>query len=231
MKLRTFQNPDDERLRPFTSPTACGLGWEICYYKGYKVVSHDGSIPGFGTCHFFLPDFRFGGAVFGNSGGGGRVATILAHELIDEVLGVAETERLGWNKIEAEYDSDNELGDENKLRQKLCHDITKSQSQKMPLVAYTGEYWNPGYHSLTVEIKNGKLFIDATNRSMGFTLAFDHVSEQTKYIAHLSDFLEGGDDPLEAEFNFDNDRAVKMGLNLEPELEELIWFDKVQTDS
>jgi CubicO group peptidase (beta-lactamase class C family) len=61
MKLRTFQNPDDERLRPFTSPTACGLGWEICYYRGYKVASHDGSIPGFGTCHFFLPDFRFGG--------------------------------------------------------------------------------------------------------------------------------------------------------------------------
>lgn len=180
-----------------------------------------------------LPDFKFGGAIFGNSGGGGNVAAILTRELIDEVLKVPEAERPDWNKIESGNDSDDKSSSSNseELRQKLCPGIKESQPQKLPLSAYTGGYWNPGYHGLTVQIKNDKLFIDATDRSMGFTLTFDHVCEQTKYIAHLSDFLEGGDDPLRAEFRLENDRAVKMGLHLEIELEELIWFDRVQEDT
>jgi hypothetical protein len=237
VKSRTLQNPNAEDLAPLTSPTMYGAGWEVFFYRGYMVVGHDGSISGFGTRHFFLPDFRFGGAIFGNSDGACNVAAILARELIDEVLKVPQAERPDWNKIESSENSHDDSGrsnsddEEEKLRQTLCPGIKESQPQKMPLSAYIGEYWNPGYHGLTVQIKNDKLFIDATDRSMGFTLTFDHVCEQTKYIAHLSDYPEGGDDPLKAEFKFENDRTVKIGLHLEIELEELIWFDRVQEDS
>ncbi|KAJ8113073.1 hypothetical protein ONZ43_g5236 [Nemania bipapillata] len=96
----------------------------------------------------------------------------------------------------------------------------------MPLSAYTGEYWNPGYHGMTVAIKDNKLFIDATDRSMGYSLLLDHVRGQTEYIAHLSDFFEGGDILVPAEFRFRNDRAIKMGLELEDD--EFIWFDRVE---
>lgn len=227
IKSRTFQSPNFENLPPLTSPMAIGAGWEICFYRGHMVVSHDGAVPGFGTCHFFLPDFKFGGAIFGNSGGGGIVSAIVARELIDEVLKVPETERPDWNKVESELCDDAEEEGEEELRQKICPGIKESQLQETPLGAYTGEYSNAGYHGLTVQIKNDKLFVDATDRSMGFTLVFDHVCEQTKYIAHLSDFLEGGDEPLRAEFFFEEDRAVKMGLHFESDLEELIWFDRV----
>jgi hypothetical protein len=103
-------------------------------------------------------------------------------------------------------------------------------AQETPLDAYIGQYSHPGYHTLTVEIKDGKLFIDATDRSMGFTLTFEHVGEQTKYIAHLEDFLEGGDDPVEAQFIFADDVAIKMGLQLEMSLKEMIWFERVAQD-
>lgn len=106
--------------------------------------------------------------------------------------------------------------------------VKTSQPQETPLNAYIGKYWHPGYHALTVEIKGDKLFIDATDRSMGFTLTFDHVCEQTKYTAHLSDFLEGGDDPVQAEFRFEDGKAVKMGLHLEIALKEMIWFERVK---
>jgi hypothetical protein len=202
-------------------------GWEFFYYRGYQVIRHDGSVPGFGTCHFFMPDFKFGGAIFGNSGGAGTVSSILMRELIDQVLNVPQAERLDWNKIQSVADSDNDQDDEEKLRQELCPGITSSKPQELSLDAYIGEYSNPGYHSLTVKVKDGKLFIDATDRSMGFTLTFDHVCEQTKYIVHLSDFLEGGDIPFKAEFDLANGKATRMGLQFEDELKEYIWFNRV----
>ncbi|KAF4979799.1 hypothetical protein FZEAL_4059 [Fusarium zealandicum] len=101
-----------------------------------------------------------------------------------------------------------------------------SRDPEMPLNAYIGSYWNPGYHGMEVEIKNNSLFIDATDRSPRLTLTFERESDQTKYIAHLSDYWEGGDDSLAAEFVFRGDRVVKMGLDREPIIGGTIWFGK-----
>ncbi len=87
--------------------------------------------------------------------------------------------------------------------------------QETPLTVYTGQYHHPGYHTLAVQLKDDNLFIDATDRSMGFTLTFEHISDQTRYTAHLSDFEEGGDDPFPAEFVFEEGKVVKMGLEIE----------------
>lgn len=228
VKSRILQNPDAIDLRPLSSPTACGLGWEIFYYRGYMVVNHDGEVAGFGSCHFFLPEFKFGGVIFANSTDGGMVATILARELIDEALKIPPVERPNWNEIESQYCSDDDQETLEELMQQLCPGITEPQPQTIPLSTYLGEYWNPGYHSLTVIIKNDKLFIDATDRSFGFSLVFQHIHDQTKYIVHLSDFLEGGDILFKAEFRLEKNKAVKLGLHIEAELEELIWFDRVE---
>ncbi|KFY02953.1 hypothetical protein O988_01771 [Pseudogymnoascus sp. VKM F-3808] len=227
VKPRAFHSTSFENLRPLTSLTSIGAGWEVCFYRGYMVVSHDGSVPGFGSRHFFLPDFKFGGAIFGNSGGAGIVAAIVAQELIDEVLKVPETERPDWSKIESELGDDGGEEEEAEPQQHIYPGTKWSQPQERPLSAYTGEYSNPGYHDLTVQIKDDKLFVDAMDRSFGFTLVFDHVREQIKYIARLCDHLDEGDEPLRAEFVFKGDKAVRMGLHLEIELEELIWFDRV----
>lgn len=61
---------------------------------------------------------------------------------------------------------------------------------------------------------------------MGFTLRFAHVRDQTRYTAYLTDAVEGGDDPLEAEFVFEEGRVMRMGLRLEQALPGLIWFDR-----
>ncbi|KAJ9264739.1 hypothetical protein DTO195F2_2190 [Paecilomyces variotii] len=187
VKSRIFQNPEAENLNPLTSPSVYAAGWEIFYYRGHMVVSHDGADPGFGTIHFFLPGFKFGGAIFGNSSDGGIVAAIVMRELIDEVLRVPRAERPDWNKIVSAENSEGKNSDEEKLRQKLSPGIQEPQPQKTPLDAYTGEYWNKGYRLFTVEVKDGKLFIDATDRSMGFTLTLEHICDQTKYIAHMSE--------------------------------------------
>ncbi|KAJ9356306.1 hypothetical protein DTO280E4_6132 [Paecilomyces variotii] len=165
------------------------------------VVSHDGADPGFGTVHFFLPEFKFGSAIFGNSSDGGIVAAIVMRELIDEVLRVPRAERPDWNKIVSAENSG---------------------------VLTQASIGTRGNRVFTVQVKDDKLFIDATDRSMGFTLTLEHICDQTKYIAHMSDFLEGGYDPLIAEFKLEGDKASKLGVDLESDIEELIWFTRVQ---
>ena len=98
--------------------------------------------------------------------------------------------------------------------------------QETPLGAYTGRYWNTGYRNVTVESKDDQLFINATDRSMGFTMTFEHVKDQTEYIGHLKDVIELTDEPVDAEFVFEDGKAVKMGLDLEPAIKEKIWFTR-----
>jgi hypothetical protein len=247
-RMRSFPNPDARRLKPHTSPAIYAAGLEIYYYRGQMVVGHDGVISGFASRFFFLPDAKFGAIIAGNSEGAGAVGKILVRDLIDEVLKVPEAERSYRRKTQTAQraasdnligDAENSLRDQSKRQRKerkknrakedrktqRTHD-KDSEPQETPLSAYTGRYWHPGYHTLTVQVKEDKLFIDATDRSMGFTLTFEHVGEQTKYIAHLSDYWEGGDDLVQAQFTFTDGAAVRLGLQLEVALKEMIWFER-----
>ncbi|KAJ5799693.1 uncharacterized protein N7518_001761 [Penicillium psychrosexuale] len=100
------------------------------------------------------------------------------------------------------------------------------QPPTMPLSAYAGNYWNPGYHNLLVQIRDDALFIDATDRSMGFTLKFEHVSDDRKFDAHLTDWLDGSDDIVKAEFVIEDAQVTRLGLQLEEMLKEMIWLEK-----
>lgn len=227
---RIIQDPDLNNAAPKSSPTMIAAGWEVFYYRGHMLVIHDGSISGFSSTHFFLPEFKFGAVILSNSDTGHAV-DILARELMDEVLGVPQTLGHWASHYTAYHDDRNFTENQEKHRQQLicdalkCPGFNEPQPQKMPLAAYVGEYWNPGYHGMTVQIKDGKLFIDATDRSMDFTLTFEHVCDQTKFIVCLMDPYGGGPDYFYAEFRFENDKAVKMGLALEDE-KEFIWFDR-----
>lgn len=269
VRMRTIVNPNARRLKKNTSPVMYAAGLEVYFYRGHMVVGHSGTTTGFTSRFFFLPDFKFGGVILGNSDGGASVATILVRELIDNFLGIPEVELPSRHRsktcgknlnrmtstpqtkdqsiAEGDDQGASHVNDESSNQVKKLHKNQKKQKanqkmqqqhgplvedlaslQNMPLTAYTGEYIHPGYHTLTVQVKNESLFIDATDRSLGFTLTFEHVRDQTKYIAHLSDFLEGGDDSLEAEFVFEDDRAVKVGLRLENALKNMIWFERVR---
>jgi len=242
---RTLKNPNARRLKPFSSPAIYAAGLETYYYRGYQVVGHDGNVSGFASRFFFMPDFKFGAVIFANSSDARPVASILAREFMDHVLRVPEIERPRHHFKKTAQSStsakplivtlpqqDTKNNDANsstgKSRNKDKVQQKRRDSEGIPLKAYQGEYSHPGYHSLVVQIKDSKLFIDATDRSMGFTLYFEPSSDQTKFIAHLSDLREGGDDPIQAEFVLENAEAVKMGLHLEPSLQELIWFEKVR---
>ncbi|CRG91807.1 hypothetical protein PISL3812_08861 [Talaromyces islandicus] len=237
-RMRAFINPNATRRKRYTSPVAYAAGLDIYYYRGHMVAGHNGVFSGWGGRFFFLPDFEFGSVIIGNSEGGNSVASILARRLIDNFLGVEE-ETAHHNKPKSKSPIPN-----TQSKSKVNYAVKKNQEHhkskengqkpqysppqppKIPLSAYIGSYWNPGYHGLVVQIRDDMLFVDATDRSMGFTLTFEHVLNGTQYNAHLSDRLDGGDDLVKAEFLIENGRVIKLGLHLEMELKEMIWFEK-----
>ncbi|KAG8417583.1 hypothetical protein J3458_005077 [Metarhizium acridum] len=231
VKPRIIISPDDEP-KPFSSPPLYAAGWEVHHYRGHMVVVHDGCISGSSTSHFFVPGFKFGGAIFGNSDTACSVAEILMQEFLDELLGVAHDQRVNWDEVVHESSPEKKMGSEEKVfeeeRQKLCPGIKDSEPQSMPLDTYTGEYRNPGWGSLFMQIKDDRLFIDCSDRSYVFTLTFHHVCEQKKYIVLYKEVSQGPNLPMRAEFRFDNNVPVQLGIAFDEDLDDYIWFDRVR---
>ncbi|KAF4585977.1 beta-lactamase family protein [Ophiocordyceps camponoti-floridani] len=217
-------------------PLYYAVGWEVREYCQHTIVSHSGSEDGFRSNHFFVPELNFGGVIVGNSGGAADVVSEVTHRLIDEVVKGPDA---GRGLLDSSSDSgsesgsstgsddDNELGPGAQLRQQLCPGIKEAQPQTMPLSAYTGRYWNEGYREMVVEERDGELAVDAMKRSMGFHLRLEHVSDQTKYLAYLRERFDREGQPLKAEFRLQGDRAVRMGLWLEEQMKDYVWFERI----
>ncbi|KAF4992504.1 hypothetical protein FDECE_13693 [Fusarium decemcellulare] len=230
IKSRISSNPEYKNLLPFHSPGLVAAGWEVSYYRGHMIVMHDGCIAGFCTSHFFLPTFKFGGAVFGNSEDAYNVIHTAILELIDDLLNIPVEQRIDWDKAltEVSGSEDGKKDEVEKVRQELCPGIKDSEPLEVPLSAYTGDYWSAGYRGMKVEVKDGKLFMDCFERSGPFTLTLDHVCGGNKFVAHLFNSLDGFTVPFSAEFKLENGKAVSMGLDFEEDLDGLIWFDRVE---
>ena len=230
VRQRSFENPDFEKLEPFTSPLAYGAGVSTCYYRGHLVVSHGGGVCGFGSYHFLMPGLKFGGVLFSNTLEGAEACVVLAEELMDEAIGVPVAERPNWEALDEERRAEDDLDKQAaELREELLAG-QDAQPQTRILGDYVGRYRNKGYRHVDVEIKDGQLFIDATDRAFGFSLWLEHLADQTTYLARyiLADEL-GGEElpPIKAIFEVNGEIVSRLGLDLDEGL-EMIWFDRAE---
>ncbi|KAJ4158540.1 uncharacterized protein LMH87_009062 [Akanthomyces muscarius] len=251
VRARTIVNPDGERLPPRSSPAMYCAGLETDYYRSQQRVDHGGGVTGFATKQLFLPAQQFGCVITANSGEGGHAAgTVLFRELMDEVLGVPPAERPDWealvDALEAKHEPEN---DPDQCEAALCKKILESlggekqdeykeeKEEAKPLTTaletYAGMYEHPGYHQLLLEIKDGSLFVDASERSFGFTGIFNHIAQQRLFTLRIAESQAwGGQDmtAIKAEFVLQDGKVVRLGLALEPDMEdtgeEMIWFTR-----
>jgi hypothetical protein len=227
-KIRTISNPASSDLAPLTSPSFYCAGLEIVYYRGHAILNHNGGVPGFGSRFLWVPSLSFGAVILGNAIGVAFLSNDLWRDLVDNILGEC-------GELSPQSENCNLNSGWLRCLMRSCPKFTETQPQEMPLRAYVGHYWNPAYRGMEVQIRDSKLFIDASDRSFPFEIILEHTSEQTNYVAHLGMSKKAGGMPdvlqLRAEFAFDNDRVVKLGLELEEDLDELIWFDRVQNEA
>ncbi|KPM41029.1 hypothetical protein AK830_g5561 [Neonectria ditissima] len=238
LRARSITNPDGTELPPQTSPVLYAAGLELSYYRGNLRVSHAGGVTGFSTKQFFIPGQKFGGVITCNSDSGSVVGSVLVDELIDEMLQVPDAERPDWHAFETAFEGEDEEEEdietlEAKVRKEMLgNGKTEPEPLTRDLESYAGRYWNAGYHDMVVQIKDGKLFVDASERSFGFTAVLSHVASQTKFTFRTADSEDwGGLDSAvsKAEFKVEEGKVAALGVDLEHDLvNEWIWFSRQQ---
>jgi hypothetical protein len=151
-------------------------------------------------------------------------------------------------------------------RSNLSDDQQAPHSTKLnlSLEIFAGEYHNPGYHTFTAQLspKHNEegarsIFIDASDRSMGFIMVLEFIcwatqdnqashrqtepqpqtrdSRTAKFLATLTDVDGCSTEYLEAKFVLENAeeggvgkwKAASLGIRIEQDLEEMIWFQRV----
>lgn len=232
VKMRSIVNPNARRLRAHTSPAIYAAGMEVYYYRGYKVIGHDGNTPGSGGRFVFLPELRLGIVVMGNSSGIGAASTTIVRVLIDDALGVPLPERQlrkvskGKKKSKrAAAQASLSTSPDQPTYSRDTADPSVLNPQISSLNSCTGTFHNLGYGQITITLQHCQLFVDARDRSMGFTLEFEKRQDDC-YTAHLIDSVDGEREQIDVEFVFRNEKLMRLGLDLEPAVRELIWFDR-----
>ncbi|KAK5999376.1 hypothetical protein QM012_005501 [Aureobasidium pullulans] len=210
-------------------PPAYALGWDVTYYRGAQIISHDGVITGYGSRMFFLPGYKVGAVILGNSDGAFDLAFVIQCYLVDEILRVPKEQRFDfanqrWKRFRAQ-----EARREKNLKRNAARRDQAKDTLELPLQTYFGIYRNTGYKNVTVQEKDGMLFIDGSDRSMLFTMFLEHLSDNTVFRGYLAD--ETGEDVVPIRFRFDSDgQACAIGMVLELALGDdyFIWFERLQ---
>jgi CubicO group peptidase (beta-lactamase class C family) len=214
---------DEERRKRGFSHQLYALGWESETYRGHTVIGHDGGMPGFCSLMRYMPDFNWGFVVLGNSNGAGELAGTLFWTMVDDLLEVPKTDRTDWGDV---FQKELEGDDEEKSDDSFLVP-TEPFLDVLPSDRYTGKYFNAGYHELSFEIRDEKLFADCSDRSFPFTLTLRHLSGQS-FVADLYDLADAEvTTKMKAVFVVDGNKVRRLGISFIEELQdELVWFNK-----
>lgn len=223
-------SPEGYEEKPFDryfGPAAYALGWQIQHYRGHNVISHAGVAEGFGSLVCFLPSLQWGITIFMNAEDAYNVAAMLCYILIDEALGVPESEQSDWLKHgrsllkEEGFETDEDPYDGQLPTIPLPFGI--------PLESCAGTYQHHGYRSLIIQHVNGLLFSDCFDREDPFTLTFKHASG-AYFVVDMCYFSPSDyRNTIRAEFRIGTDGTVQaLGLALENHMQQaLLWFERL----
>ena len=131
-----------------------GMGFFLSTYRGHKSVEHGGNLDGFSSILVFLPAEKIGVVVLTNLDES-PLPNAIAFNAIDRLLGA---EQIPWSKRfldseiagrQSEADAKSKGYDLRKKDTHLSHDLKD----------FLGDYENPGYGIVSVELETGGLLV------------------------------------------------------------------------
>ncbi len=145
-------NPPPELAPNRSSFSGYALGFGIRDFRGQKLVSHTGGLPGYVSRVAMLPDRKLGVAVLTNAESGAAFDAI-AWTVLDYYLGVPAYDWLGsFSRLTARVDSMQAAAVQHtaESRDSLSH-------PSLPLERYAGRYQDPWYGDVTLSLEQGHL--------------------------------------------------------------------------
>ena len=174
------------------------LGWEICDYRGTKIVWHGGAVFGFKTAVVLIPDRHVGFAIEINSEDGELILGLM-YELLDHYLGLPRGDWPG--KFIAFKRHRVEEGVQ--AYQKVAASPSKV-GPSLPLASYAGSYRDPWYGDIEIGERDGALTIDfkSTPRMSG-------TLEHWQYDSFRTRLTDPAIEPAYVSFGLDADGKVE----------------------
>jgi hypothetical protein len=144
------------------------LGFQVQDYRGHKMISHTGGLPGMVSREAMIPDQRLGVVVLTNQESRGAFQAIV-HRLIDHYLGAPPIDYVAiYEGIEATDDS---TAAATVRSAATARDSASGPS--LPLASYAGTYTDAWYGDVTITVEQGKL-----------VLRFSHSPQLTGDLLH-----------------------------------------------
>src|SRR2546425_8687981 len=161
-------SPPPELAALRTNFAGYGLGLGLRDYRGWKMVSHTGGLPGFVSRISLVPDQRLGIAVFTNQESGEAFEAI-TWRVLDHYLGAPTTD---WIPVYARLKA---RGDSTIAAQERAAAAQRDSAShpSLPLEKYTGTYRDAWYGDVTMALEGGKL-----------VLRFTHTPDLTGDLEH-----------------------------------------------
>jgi CubicO group peptidase (beta-lactamase class C family) len=149
-----FGNPPPELAPLKRNFNGYALGFNVTDYRGRRVVTHTGGLPGYVSRLLMVPDLRLGIAVLTNQESGAAFDAI-AYRILDHYLGAPPFDWVaGYKALNARIDSLTAV----ELAKATAERDTASRPS-LPLARYAGTYTDAWYGDITIALENGKLVI------------------------------------------------------------------------
>jgi len=130
------------------------LGFRVHDYRGRKIVTHTGGLPGYVSKVTMVPDLKLGISVLTNQESGSAFQAI-TYRILDHYLGAPPTDWLaGYRAVSARSDFMIKAAEQ---RAASARDSTSRPS--LPLAGYTGTFTDPWYGDVKISQQDGKLVI------------------------------------------------------------------------
>ncbi len=158
--------PELEDIRP--SFNGYGLGFALRDYRGHKLVTHTGGLPGYVSRVAMIPDLRLGVAILTNQESGGAFDSV-ADSILDFYLGAPPHD---WVAAFAAVE-DRRRSEDAAVDRKSTGQRDARSGPSLPLQRYTGKYRDAWYGDVTIAAANGSL-----------TVQFDHTPALAGTLEH-----------------------------------------------
>ncbi|KAJ5088695.1 beta-lactamase/transpeptidase-like protein [Penicillium angulare] len=213
---------------PFTGPRAYCLAWRTGVYHGVQFFEHTGGMNAFGAQLLLAPKLQFAVIILANTSQTSNFAAqFLAFHLLDERLGILESQRFDWNRrnwsvIEKE---------QKRVAEKMNYKPPIYLQPTLALNEYAGTYTHAGYTTILVYLDNeGVLRADRKDMTWPEAITFHHVTGEHFLMVseHNEDYGAFCPDVYDAEFRIDVEgKAWTLGVAWERAMEgEKIWFQR-----
>ena len=142
--------PELAALRP--NQRGYALGLNVQDYRGRKLITHTGGLPGYVSRVAWLPDQQIGVAVLTNQESDGAFDAIL-YSVLDGYLGTPRTDWVeAFSAVRARSEAQAGRDQASAAAARNAH-----STPSLPLAAYAGTYSDAWYGDITLRLEDGRL--------------------------------------------------------------------------